>query len=165
MTRKLAIKPDNIQVTYSRGPNLRDMLVKSEVYLQPLPSVSQPCGHPRCPTCPNMTTSQLISNKANHSYPIRGNFNCKLTNVIYVTTCNVCNIQYVGETSNTMNNRCTGHESSIITEKNHPVAIHYRSYNHTMDDYSITMVDNEPDKNRRLKIGRIVDDSTKYIKP
>ena len=35
MTRKPAIKPNNIQVTYSRSPNLKDMLVKSEVYLQP----------------------------------------------------------------------------------------------------------------------------------
>ena len=32
------------------------------------------------------------------------------------------------------------------TEKDHPVAIHYRSYNHTIDDYSITIVDKEPDK-------------------
>ena len=32
MTRKPDIKPENIQVTYSRNPNLRDMQVKAEVY-------------------------------------------------------------------------------------------------------------------------------------
>ena len=58
-------------------------------------------------------------------------------------TCNVFNIQYVGEKSKTMNVRCKGHESSIRTEKNHPVAIHYRSYNHAIDDYSINIVDKE----------------------
>ena len=67
-------------------------------------------------------------------------------------TCNVCNIQYVGETCNNMNNRCRGHEHSIRTEKDHPVAIHCRSYNHTLDDNSITKVDKEPDKNRRLRL-------------
>ena len=67
-------------------------------------------------------------------------------------TCNICNIQYGGETSNTMNCRCRGHESSIRTEKDHPVAIHYRSYNHTIDDYSITIVDKEKNKNRRLRL-------------
>ena len=67
-------------------------------------------------------------------------------------TCNVCNIQYVGGTSNTMNSRCRGHESSMRTEKDHPVAIHYRSHNHTTDDYSITIVDKETNKNRRLRL-------------
>ena len=99
-----------------------------------------------------MDTSQVISNQANHSYPIRGNFHFKSTNVVYVMPCNVCNIQYVGETSNTMNNRYRGYESSIRTQKDHQVAIHYRSYNHTIDDYSITNVDKEPDKNRRLRL-------------
>ena len=66
--------------------------------------------------------------------------------------CNICNIQYVGETSNTMNSRCRGHESPIRREKDHPVAIHYRSYNHTIHDYSITIVDIESHKNRRLRL-------------
>ena len=61
-------------------------------------------------------------------------------------------IQYVEETSNKMNNRCRRHESSITAEKDHPVAIHYRSYNHTTDNYSITIMDKEPDKNRRLRL-------------
>ena len=51
-----------------------------------------------------------------------------------------------------MNNRCRGHESSIRTEKDHAVAIHYKSYNYTIDDYSITIVDKENNKNRRLRL-------------
>ena len=141
MTRKSAIKPESIEITYSRSPKLKDKLVKTKVYSQPQPKLSQPCWQPRCLTCPCMNTSQVISNKANHSYPIRGTFNCKSSNVIYVMTCNVCNMQYVGETSNTMKNRCRGHVSSVRTGKDHPVAIHYRSYNHTIGDYRITIVD------------------------
>ena len=144
MTRKPAIKPHNNQVPYSRSPKLKDMLVKSKIYFQLQPILSQPCWQARCLTCPHMTTSHVISNKANHSYHIRGNFHGKSTDVIYVMTCNVCNIQYVEETSNTMNNRCRGHESSIRTEKDHQVAIQYRSYNHTIDDSSITTMDKEP---------------------
>ena len=87
MTRKQAIKQDNIQITYSRNPNLKDMLVKSKVYSQPQPKLSQPCWQPRCLTCTSMNTSQVISNKDNQSYPIRGNFHCKSSDVIYVMTC------------------------------------------------------------------------------
>ena len=57
-----------------------------------------------------------------------------------------------GETSNSMHCRCRGHESSNKTNKDHPVAIHYRSYNHTIDDYSVTQVDKGKNKNRRLRI-------------
>ena len=71
-------------------------------------------------------------------------------------TCNICNTLYFGETSKNMNSRCRGHESSIRTEKDHPI------YNHTIDDYSITIMDKETNKIRRFKIGRIMDDLTKH---
>ena len=128
------------------------MLVKSKVYFQPQPKLSQLCWQQRCLSCTHMNTSQVISKKDNHSYPIRGNFHCKSSDIIHVMTCHVCNIQYVVETSNTMNSRCRGHESFIRTEKIHLVAIHYSSYNHTIDDYSISIVDKESNKNRRLTL-------------
>ena len=152
MTRKLVITPEQIKITYSRSPNLKDKLVKSNIDFQPKPNLCQPCWQPRCLTCTHMNTSQVISSKEKHSYPIRGNFNCKSNEIIYVMTSNICNIQYVGETSNSMNCRCRGHESTIRTNKDHPVVIHYRSYSHTIDDYSITIVDKENNKNRRLKL-------------
>ena len=152
MARKSAITPDHIKITYSRSPNLKDMLVKSKVHFQPQPKLPQPCWQPRCLTCTHMNVSQVICNKDSHSYPIRGNFHCTSSDIIYVMTCDVCDIQYVGETSNSMSSRCRGHESSIRAEKDHPVAIHYRSYNHTIDEYSNTVVDKESNKNRRLRL-------------
>ena len=64
-----------------------------------------------------------------------------------------------------MNCRCRGHESSIRTNKDHPVAIHYRSYNHIMDDYSITIVDKEKNKKQKTKIRRSMDDPIQHINP
>ena len=99
-----------------------------------------------------METTQIITNKSNHSYLIRGNFNCQSTNVIYVLNCLICGTQCVGESSNTMNTRCRGQISTIKTSKDHPVALHYRSYNHTTEDFTITITDREQDKNRRLRL-------------
>ena len=84
MTRRPAITPDHIKITYNRSPNLKDMLVKSKAYFQPQPKLSQPCWQPRCLTCTHMNTSQVISNKDNHSYPIRQNFHCKSSDIIHV---------------------------------------------------------------------------------
>ena len=165
MTRKSVITPEQIKITYSGSPNLKDKLVKSNRDFQPKPNLCQPCWQPRWLTCTHMNTSQVISSKEKHSYPIRGNFNCKSNEIIYVMTCNICNIQYVGETTNSMNCRCTGHESSIRTNKDHPVAIHYRSYNHTLDDYSITIVDKEKKQKWKTKIRRSMDDPTEYTNP
>ena len=81
MTSKPVITPDHIKVTYSRHPNLKDMLVKSKVYFQPQPRLFQSCCQPRCLTCTHMNTSQVISNKDNHSYPSRGNFHCKYSDI------------------------------------------------------------------------------------
>ena len=47
MTRKEVIKPDDIQVSYSRSPNIKDMIIKSEIFKQHTPKLSQPCFKPR----------------------------------------------------------------------------------------------------------------------
>ena len=57
MTRKLVMTPEQIQITYSRSPNLKDKLVKSNIDFLPKPNLSQPCLQPRCLTCSHMNTS------------------------------------------------------------------------------------------------------------
>ena len=42
-------------------------------------------------------------------------------------------------------------KAAFEIKKDHALAIHYTSYKHTVDDYSITMVDKEQGKNRRLR--------------
>ena len=151
ITRKSAIRPEDIQVTYSRTPNIKDMIIKTEIIKQYTPKISQPCFKPRCKICLQMDTTQTITNRTNHSYLIRGDFNCQSSKIVHVLRRMICGIQYVGESSNTMNTSCRGH-STIRTSKDHPVAVHYRSYNHTTEDFSITIIDKDQDKNRRLRL-------------
>ena len=51
-----------------------------------------------------------------------------------------------------MNTRCGWHVINIRTSKDHTVALHYRSYNHTIEDFTITVVDTEQNKSRRLRL-------------
>ena len=44
MTRKEAIKPDDIQVIYSRSPNLKDILIKGSLEDNQQPRGTTPCG-------------------------------------------------------------------------------------------------------------------------
>ena len=152
LTRKQAITPEDIQVTFSRSPNLNDTLVRANLTYDPTPGLCQPCFKTHCRTCQHINTNIAVTNKQNTSYPIRGNFTCQSHDIIYIMTCEICDIQYVGETSNTLNTRCRGHESAIRNEKDHPVAQHYNSYNHSLYDYNIITVDKEPNKNKRLRL-------------
>ena len=122
------------------------MIIKTQLYRQYTPKMCQLCYKPRCKTCGQMETTQTITNKSNHSYLTRGNFNYQSTNIIYVLNCLICGTQYVAPSSNTMNTRCRGHVSTIKISKDHPVALHDRSYNHTTEDFTIIVIDKKQDK-------------------
>ena len=74
--------------------------------------------------------------------------------VIYVLTCETHNIQYVGETQQTLNARFRLHESMINAKKQIPVADHLNDENHLNNklDYKINIVGQEANKNRRLRL-------------
>ena len=80
-----------------------------------------------------MTTPQTVTKALNQSFPIRGHFTCQSANIVYTLQCDIRDIKYNGETSNTKKKiRFGGHESSINTFKDLQVTVYYSSYNHTI---------------------------------
>ena len=109
MTRKEAIKPDDIEVTYSISPNLKDVLIKGNLNDTQTTKGTTPCGKTRCKTCNHIQSGSKVK-KGQDTYDLRGNFTCQSRNIVYLLTCNICNKKYVGETEQTLNGRCRGHE-------------------------------------------------------
>ena len=75
------------------------------------------CANARCKTCPNwIREDSIVSNVTNKTYSFINhtveNINCHTQNIVYLLTCNECNIQYVGETIQPFNERMNGHRSS-----------------------------------------------------
>ena len=62
MTRKEAIKSEDIQVTYSRSPNLKDKLIKGTLNDKHLPRGTRSCGKIRCKTCDHIKPGTHIKN-------------------------------------------------------------------------------------------------------
>ena len=62
---------------------------------------------------------------------IPGKYNCQSKNVIYVLTFGIHNVQYIGETQQTLNARFRLHESMINTKKENPVADHFNEDDHS----------------------------------
>ena len=61
MTRKEAIKPEDIQVTYSRTPDLKDVLIKCSLEDKQQPRGTIPCGKTRCKTCDHIQPGNTIT--------------------------------------------------------------------------------------------------------
>ena len=68
--------------------------------------------------------------------------------------CGIHNVQYVGETQQTLNARFRLHESMINTKKENPVADHFNEEDHSNNNlgYKINIIGQEAYKNRRLRL-------------
>ena len=132
MTRKGAITPEDIQFTYSRSPNLRDILIKDTLEEKQAHRGTRPCGKTRCKTCDYIQPGNKTE-KEQDTYDIRGSFTCHSRNVVYLLTCSICNKKYIGETEQTLNGRCRGHESNMRSNNDNIVSKHYKEYSNTSE--------------------------------
>ena len=137
--------PGQPLIAYRRPKNLRDLLVKAELKpagLQPA-SGSSPCGTRCCLTCSHIQTGTTFrSATTNQAFNVRATATCKTRNVIYLIDCRKCRKQYVGETQNPLHIRLNGHHNDIAhkrTEK--PVASHFNSPGHSLDDLRIAVLE------------------------
>ena len=152
------ITQENTQIVYRKSQNLRDLLVTGIINKTQKPSYRcTPCRDQRkkdCISCDRIVHSNIIA-KEHLKYKIRGYFNCQSENCIYCLICNCCNKRYIGESSQTVNNRLCGHESHIRNYHKHPgnpVAQHFGINLNKAQDYKIQILDQESDKNQRLRL-------------
>ena len=76
------------------------------------------CGL-NCPTCPYIERGTVIqSSNTSKKIEINGTFNCKTRNVVYCITCEKFKLQYIGQTTKSLDERVREHitlEISIQT--------------------------------------------------
>ena len=108
-----------------------------------------------CLTCDRISPCNNIMSQDNVTLNIRGTFNCQSKDCIYALMCNCCKKMYVGESSQTINLRMRGHKSHIKYWQKHPrnlVAQHFGTRNLQPKDYTLQILDQETDKNKRNRL-------------
>ena len=114
-TRRLSrIFPERPVLAYRRPKCLRDILVKAKITSGNEHSkigLSSPCKASRCQTCEGMLPASVFNSISGARSSIKGIFNCKTSNAIYLMTCTVCKKQYVGETGQPISLRMNLHRS------------------------------------------------------
>ena len=82
------------------------------------------------------------SSATGRQYPIRQKLTCWSKNVIYLATCNKCNLQYVGSTSTEFKVRFRNHKSSMLNNsRTYELAVHYNSSEHDISQISFIVIE------------------------
>ena len=82
----------------------------------------------------------------------KGKFTCPSRYIVYVMTCTICHKQYVGEMTQTLNKRFRNHESTIRSNMDNNITEHFNLENHSATSYTVKIVGQEEDKNKRLRL-------------
>ena len=123
-------------MAYRRPKSLRDLLVhaklKPDMHDDKPLGETWPCSKARCKTFKMITTTQIRKSVSGSVIKLRCNTSCKTTNVVYLITCNKCGKQYVGETSDHVNQRMNGHRDDWKHKRfeRSPVPEHFCSPEH-----------------------------------
>ena len=83
-----------------------------------------------------MESQNFTSQATKDTFSITSEINCDSENLIYLYTCNICQIQYIGETKNSLKERANAHRSQIMCkDSNHPLYKHLVSnpISHSID--------------------------------
>jgi hypothetical protein len=100
------------------------------------------CTQTRCKTCDNLSECHdFRSTTFDVYFPLHCNMNCAVENVIYLITCVLCELQYVGETGGCLRDRMTAHRSCVKLRKPTPVGIHFTSEGHKQHHMKIVPIE------------------------
>ena len=84
-----------------------------------------------CALCPNLgVTRSVMSTNTRQELAILDKLSCQSKNIIYLIHCNLCRIQYIGETGHSMASRFRVHRYDIRHKNLTSVAVHF---NHVCD--------------------------------
>ena len=101
-------------------------------------NLCEPCGAKKCILCKFVVKTSQFEDNNGCTFQVKNYINCKSRNVVYGIFCKKCDkIVYVGETGDSLYQRHVLNVSLIRRETNDPVATHFNSGVHTVEDYNI----------------------------
>ena len=156
--RRNPITEDKVQIVFRKSKNLKELIITGLVNPRDPPtyrcSLCRNNKRKGCISCDRILHTNTVSKKE-EIYKLRGYHHCQSENCIYCLICLCCNKKYIGETSQTVKYRLRRHESHIKNYHKHPhnpVAQHFGINVNNAKDYNIIILDQDSDKNRRLRL-------------
>ena len=140
-------------VTFRCPRNLRDLLVNADVKAKKPTTAGCSTCNKHCATCNKVKCcKEVIGHHTQYCFKIRSQLNCQSKYIIYMLECQKCGIQYVGQTSNSLNARVIAHMTDIKKKKDTTVAVHFNSAGHSSQDVRcVAMCRTSEDLNTRMR--------------
>lgn len=123
------------RVTYSGSRNLRNRLVTSRTKQRPS-SFCRPCANSRCKVGQQMKWKcEAKDTNTDFKVLVGETLNCYSSNNAHLILCDLCGLQYVGQTETSFNNQ-RGHEGSLLY---FPISRHVRLAGHAVNKLFLTL--------------------------
>ena len=146
-----AVFPEVPFVSFRNCRNLKSYLVRAKLY----PEIDQTpgsakCGSAQCRTCDNVTCSQSFTSSVSKDvFKINHQLDCNSNNIVYLFTCKVCNLQYVGQTCNKFRYRWNNYKFQQRKASKGEIALQNTFHQHFLseghhgleEDCEITFID------------------------
>ena len=129
-----------IITAFRRAKNLADIMIRNDITpAKKKESGSQKCGK-NCITCKYIVpTKEAFNKNRSFKYTIHQYLDCNSTSVVYLLWCNICNIQYIGQTSMSLKERMYGHRNDIKSANQFkPVSQHFTLPDHSAKNLNVT---------------------------
>lgn len=102
----------------------------------------QKCNNKRCKLCAILLTEPFFSSSVTkETFTINEDMNCASKNCIYLVTCTICNVQYIGESSRPLRERFNNHRSDIKLRKETAIAKHFTEILHEYKHLRVTPIE------------------------
>ena len=125
-----------IILAYRKNKNLKDYLVHSKLKATDLPLRRKP---------EYFKTKQQVKNRTtNRMFGIKQKIQANTHNCVYLITCKKCNLQYVGETRNTIADRLNQHRYNINNTKETQLLIVQHFMTHGIQSMEVCGLEHNP---------------------
>lgn len=94
---------------------------------------SGPCNSDKCERCPFITSGTSISINST-PFGIKSKLTCNSHNVIYVISCQLCQLHYIGQTSQLLRTRLGQHLNAIKSNKETYIAQHFNEHSNPLSE-------------------------------
>ena len=135
--------PDKPLFATRRATNLKDTLIRSRLSpdFDHTTNIKN-CKKRNCDLCAQLTTTprSVTCTSTGKTHKVT-NVQCTTENVVYLLTCSVCKIQYIGETKNSFRHRYGDHKGYIRRKEKQPTAIHMNRHNDPEGHYKANILE------------------------
>ena len=139
----------SIFTAYRKCKSLKELhLTNNKVHppdsIDPMTQGCRKCLSSKCDLCSYYLEEgdKFMSIVTKKSYKIIGNVNCNSKGVIYLATCTICNVQYVGSTATPFKVRFRNHKSDMKNNRSRcELAVHFNSKAHRLEQIRFMVIE------------------------